>query len=68
MSTCSKFYLGISLYLFLKKNKPAEELHIMLIRGEARKPKDVVLFKDGRRNLSNLISWEKPQPTMGLFG
>ena len=42
MSTCSKFYLGISLYL-LKKNKPAEELHIMLIRGEARKPKDVVL-------------------------
>jgi len=40
----------------------------MLIRGEARKPKDVVLFKDGRRNLLNLISWEKPQPTMGLFG
>jgi len=67
MSTCSKFYLGISLYL-LKKNKPAEELHIMLIRGEARKPKDVVLFKDGRRNLSNSISWDKPQPTMGLFG
>ena len=67
MSTCSKFlswYLSVS----LKKNKPAEELHIMLIRGEARKPKDVVLFKDGRRNLSNLISWEKPQPTMGLFG
>jgi hypothetical protein len=29
----------------------------MLIRGEARKPKDV-LFKDGRRNLSNNLMGE----------